>query len=90
MPERVDQDTNPIKALVDLLEESGLRMTFSRWCISGLVGDCGCSRCRNKRGEPVTEETEREAEARSILETKAFYERTRAAIRKGGNAEGDI
>ena len=53
------------------------KMTFSRWCISGLVADCRCRRCLSERGEVVTEQSELEAEIRSIAETEKFRERTR-------------
>lgn len=53
----------------------GVKLTFSRWCISGIVSDCRCSRCLRKQGLPVTDETERAAEERSGIETKAFRER---------------
>src|SRR5688572_1881245 len=43
----------------------GVKLTFSRWCISGLVPDCMCSRCLHDKGLPVTEETELDAEKRS-------------------------
>ncbi len=64
-----------IPALEDVLRDSGVRVSFSRWCISGLVPDCGCRRCRTKRGEPVTKETERNAEERSQRESVAFRKR---------------
>lgn len=41
------------------------QFTFSANCCCGLVGDanCECGRCRRKRGQEVTENTERRAEA---------------------------
>lgn len=51
------------ETLCRLLEEGGAKMTFSVNCCSGLIGErCQCWRCRKDRGEPVTEETEAEAE----------------------------
>jgi len=36
-------------------------ITFSKNCVSGLVDHCECWRCRESRGEIVTEETEAQA-----------------------------
>lgn len=55
-----------------MMEESGAVVTFSRNCISGLVSDCGCWRCRKSAGLEVTEETEKSAEERSVVESRKF------------------
>lgn len=51
--------------------------TFSRYCISGLVGDCGCQRCLRERGETPTFRTELAAARRSRIEKVALEDRTR-------------
>lgn len=59
------------ETLCRLLEESDAKVTFSINCHSGnasFLGAgavCGCWRCRESRGEPWDEDTEREAAARS-------------------------
>ncbi len=63
--------------LKELLGAASVKFTFSVNCISGLVGDCGCWRCRKERGEVVTLETEKAAEIRSKAERKLFRERTK-------------
>jgi len=35
--------------------------TFSKNCRSGLLEKCGCWRCRQSRGEEVSEKTEKQA-----------------------------
>lgn len=50
-------------------------MSFSRWCISGIVPDCKCRRCLESKGLPATEETERAAEERSKIESVTFRKR---------------
>lgn len=64
------------------IENSAARVTFSRYCISGLVPDCGCQRCMRGRGEVPTFRTELRAARRSRKETAAFHERTRAWLRE--------
>lgn len=51
------------KELLDTLGNA--KFTFSANCCCGLVGDenCECGRCRRKRGQEVTENTERRAAA---------------------------
>jgi len=53
----------------------GVTITFSPYCISGLVADCKCARCLRSRGEEVTSETEEAARVRSVIESKKFRER---------------
>ena len=56
------------KQLDALVAESGLRVTFSMHCHSGLVGfmrpghQCSCWRCKANRGEPYDTVTEMQAE----------------------------
>lgn len=59
----------------------GCEVTFSRWCISGLVPDCACSRCLRAKGVEPTEESEAAAEMRSKDETHVFRARTLASLR---------
>jgi hypothetical protein len=59
-----------------------VKFTFSKNCISGLVTDCDCKRCRQNRGQEVTAETEAAAEERSKTETAAFHEQQRQQIKK--------
>ena len=73
--------TRPIEELVKQLE--GVTVTFSQWCISGLVPDCKCWRCLKDRGEEATEETERAAEERSRIESAAFRKRMFEAFQRG-------
>lgn len=51
-----------------------VRFTFSRYCISGIVKDCGCRRCHEERGEPHDDAAEAQAQFRSEVETKRFRE----------------
>ena len=67
--------SDALKQLAELLEGSGLKVTFSRWCISGLVPDCACWRCLKDRGIDSSDETERAAEERSKRESAAFRKR---------------
>lgn len=57
--------------------ESALNVpfTFSINCRSGLLSRCECSRCRSKRGEPVTEETELMARSDAVA-ADAEYRRS--------------
>lgn len=50
----------------------GVKITFSRWCISGIVSNCGCRCCREEQGDVWTEYTEDSARARSEIVTKAW------------------
>lgn len=68
------------KEFCKMLEESGVKMTFSAWCISGLVPDCRCSRCLKERGLTPTKQTERSARSRSLRRTRAFHARTREIL----------
>ena len=68
--------------LLKLCDVSNVRVTFSKNCISGIVSDCGCRRCRRSRGEEPTNETEQAAEQRSRFETARFREQQRDWIRK--------
>ncbi len=77
----MDERDNTFKQLDALLKEAGLKVTFSRWCISGLVPDCACWRCLKERGIEATEETNRTAEERSKRETEAFRKRALASFR---------
>lgn len=74
--------SDAIKQLAELLRDANVKVTFSRWCISGIVERCECSRCRRKRGDAVTAETERAAEIRSIEERLAFRDRVIATMPK--------
>jgi hypothetical protein len=48
--------------LCDLLDEAGARVTFSKNCRSGFVGDlCGCWRCRKVAPADEDPATAREA-----------------------------
>jgi len=74
----------PWDTLCRLLEEAGAKMTFSINCHSGiahLLGadhQCGCWRCRNERGDEVTEESE----ARAALDSKRAQELSREKMRE--------
>ncbi len=81
----MDERENTFEQLDALLKEAGLQVTFSRWCISGLVPDCACWRCLKERGIEATEETNRAAEERSKRETEAFRKRALASIRKSSS-----
>lgn len=69
------------KQLDALIAESGLRVTFSINCHSGLASliapdhQCGCWRCREKRGEAHDEHTEAQAKADSQLAQKLMRQR---------------
>lgn len=69
-----------IRQLAELLNSPDIQVTFSQWCISGLVSDCACWRCLKARGIEATDETERVAEERSKRESKAFRERVTRAF----------
>ncbi len=64
----VDFATGPDFTAETLFDAHGIikdvRVSFSRWCRSGFVGDdkCLCGRCLKRRGGEVTEETEKLAE----------------------------
>lgn len=73
---------NPVKRLAELLRDADVEVTFSQWCISGLVRDCACWRCLKERGIEATEETEKAAKERSKRESEAFRQRTMEFIRK--------
>ncbi len=60
----------------------GVKITSSRWCIAGIVPDCKCKRCLAKSGVLATEETERIAQQRSEIETKAFRRRMMDQIKR--------
>lgn len=64
-----------LEQLDELLNQTSARLTFSRYCISGIVSDCACSRCLTKKGIAVTEETTRLSAERSQIETAAFRRR---------------
>lgn len=50
----------------------GAHVTFSKYCISGLVSDCKCRRCLERCGETSTPDTEEAARIRSEIESKKF------------------
>jgi hypothetical protein len=62
--EFVRRRRSPIATLAYLLRDAGAVITFSINCCSGIVSllgaaaRCECWRCRENRGEPVTDETE--------------------------------
>lgn len=88
---RGELETMPMKETSDdllleldaLLASSSLRVTFSQWCSSGTLGRdrCLCWRCRERRGEEWSEETERIAERESKEEKRKLEESTRALLR---------
>jgi hypothetical protein len=71
-PEADPIDPDDVDALI-----ANASATFSRWCLSGYVGEnfCNCWRCRRRRNEPP-EETLAELEARDI---DAWVERRKAS-----------
>lgn len=80
------------KDLIEMLQKSGAKVTFSKNCASGLLGGnrCNCWRCRKTRGEPVTEETEAlaanesaEAQQKQREEIREFLKRQREPKRTG-------
>ena len=67
---------------------TGAKVTFSRNCCSGLVGEkCQCWRCREHRQEPVTPDTEAEAERISKAAQSAMRARICAALAKAEGTE---
>jgi hypothetical protein len=69
---------NAISQLSELLK--GAKVTFSANCISGLVADCDCWRCRKSKGLETTPEIEEKAAIRSRIESRKFRDRTMAGI----------
>jgi hypothetical protein len=75
----VREKKTAVGQLAELLEKTKVKFTFSKNCCSGIVhilGEdmrCQCRRCRQERGEPVTEETEQQAAALSA-EARAKYQ----------------
>lgn len=63
------------KDLCNLLEGSGVRVTLSPNCISGIVETCYCCRCMADRGEHPSPETEATAAVRSKVESALFRKR---------------
>lgn len=56
-----ERDSRLIAESKELEKIFDVPFTFSQWCRSGLLpeGTCQCWRCRQGRGEPVSEETNR-------------------------------
>lgn len=64
-----------VKQLGEIVNDPRIKVTFSRWCISGLVPDCACRRCLKAQGIEATPESECAAEIRSSLVSRKFRER---------------
>ena len=60
----MNPDVDIVKELGALIAEAGGRVTFSKWCRSGLVPDCICWRCSGV--DPGDEDPRAEARAREI------------------------
>lgn len=75
----MEKVTNAIATLFDILELSGVKITFSKNCRSGLLpkDTCQCWRCRQERGEPVTEESEQIAARAAVEADLKFKEKMR-------------
>lgn len=83
MPVSTESLDDLLLELDALLASSNLRVTFSQWCSSGTLGRdrCQCWRCRERRGEEWSEETEMVAERESKEEKRKLEESTRALLR---------
>ncbi len=79
-----------IEPLGKILDESGVRFTFSQHCHSGIADmispdhKCGCRRCLTSRGEIWTDETEAQAERDSKQAQLAWKARTAAWMKENG------
>jgi hypothetical protein len=89
------KEEDPLAALVDILKTlKGVRMTFSANCCTGIIyllgpdARCECWRCRQKRGEDVTEETEAIARKLSRQAQAAQRKSVREWLRKHEAARG--
>lgn len=79
---------DPVKLLCKILKESGCKVTFSMHCRSGLLGRCECWRCREKRGELVTAESNAMAKKQASEADAKQRERVREILSKQRAAEG--
>jgi len=71
--EEMKARNNPLGYLSKL---AGVKMTFSKNCVSGFIGNaCQCWRCKTARGEEVTSISEK------------FAQMTADRLRYGGTAE---
>ena len=84
------------KDFCELLEQAGVKITFSQYCRSGLLARCECWRCRESRSEPVTPESnalsERqadEADAKHRLAMKEWLSRSRATGDESADGDDD-
>jgi hypothetical protein len=74
--------------LFDAIFKGEVKITFSKYCCSGIIHvlgnnkQCQCHRCRQARGEEVTEESEQISKVESEEATRIFREQQREWVRQ--------